>query len=128
VNQNALTQLITLCRELDTLNARNLNREGSVSIAPGRLANMQDVARRMLPELEKARGVQPSKEWALYMRPTGDGYYVRLIGHTNKPVVNGNPVGIWMIDRWVANDDIPAITQEVLDAVCTTRPSKVVVS
>lgn len=55
IDENLLTQVIELCRDLDTLNPRNTNRDGSVSIGPGRVANWQDVTRKLLPELEEAK-------------------------------------------------------------------------
>lgn len=55
ISSDLLAELITLCRDLDTLNPRNTNRDGSVSVGPGRLANWQDITRRLLPELEEAK-------------------------------------------------------------------------
>lgn len=55
VDERLLTELVTLCYDLDTLNPRNTDREGNVLIGPGRLANWQDTTRKLLPELENAK-------------------------------------------------------------------------
>lgn len=54
IDSNLLVELRILCRDLDTLNPRNTNAEGLVCVGPGRLANWQDVAKKLLPLLEAA--------------------------------------------------------------------------
>lgn len=55
LSSDLVTELVRLCRDLDTLNPRHTDKEGNVLIGPGRLANWQETTHRLLPELEKLK-------------------------------------------------------------------------